>query len=481
MPKSMMSDPGTSPQEVLIMESKEILEQNRKVQSVTLLRYCNKLNDNVGPSSGYDQVFSAKHEVQLVRYCQHAVRLNYGFTPKEFRKFSFEYAIANNIDCPSKWHENKLAGVDWLEDFLERNKKIPVYNNTETNSLVPDLKLNKTNIEKFYNYFEKLVNENEFQPKNIYSVDETGIGLKESFRKFISLKTSKQIITTKENKTVSMCLAVNAVGETIPPVFVFPRKKFNGEEPSTSTDSQNKSGWLQETEFLQFIKHFAKYAKAGPDNKILLMLDNQNTKIKLPVIEFCKMNYITMLSFPPNTSEQLQPLDRKIFTSFKSYYNKACDGWITDNPGKKMGLSDVQHLAEVAVPQAATPKNILEGFLSTGIHPFNSNIFNELEIKSIPDLLTAPSEEITDFFMDTDDRIDISNFEPLNEDVPTNFQRMKTPSIPPSLGIIEPRRSARIKKKYLMEYFEIRAGIKTEPQAKKRKYNRTGIVKKTKT
>jgi hypothetical protein len=44
---------------------------------------------------------------------------------------------------------------------------------------------------------------------------------------------------------------------------------------------------------------------------------------------------IKILTFPPHTSSNLQPLDLTVFGPFKTYYNQALDAWHINNPGKK--------------------------------------------------------------------------------------------------------------------------------------------------
>jgi hypothetical protein len=162
----------------------------------------------------------------------------------------------------------------------------------------------------------------------IYNVDETGISTVQKPNKVIAKKGKKQVgsITSQERGTlVTMCLAVNAVGNTIPPMFIFPRLKFQDhfvrDGPVGCIGSGNKSGWMQEPEFLVFVKHFAKHTNPSETNKVLLILDNRGSHISIPVIDFCRQNFVTLLSFPPHTSHKLQPLDRGVYGPFKKFFN----------------------------------------------------------------------------------------------------------------------------------------------------------------
>lgn len=99
--------------------------------------------------------------------------------------------------------------------------------------------------------------------------------------KIIATKGKHQIgaVTSGERGTlVTIALAVNAQGNCIPPYFIFPRKKFqdhfvrNG--PIGSAGSANSSGWMQDTDFLAFLQHFARHTRVTLESKVLLLLDN---------------------------------------------------------------------------------------------------------------------------------------------------------------------------------------------------------------
>ena len=176
---------------------------------------------------------------------------------------------------------------------------------------------------------------------------------------------------------------MNAVGNFIPPHFVFPRKIFkshflNG-SPVGSVGTANGSGWMQDDDFLFYMKHFVEYSGASPSNKTLLILDNHSSHISLPVIDFCKENGITLLSFPPHCSHKLQPLDRAVYGPFKRQINYHSDQWMKKNPGKTMTIYDIPGVVNQAIPFSMTSINIHAGFKSTGIHPFNRDVFRESE------------------------------------------------------------------------------------------------------
>ena len=86
-----------------------------------------------------------------------------------------------------------------------------------------------------------------------------------------------------------------------------------------------------------------------------------------------------MLSFPPHCTHSLQPLDRSIHGPFKKYFNTVADEWHLNNPGKGMTIYDLPALVAIAYTNVVTPSNIQAGFKSTGIYPFNSQIFSDTD------------------------------------------------------------------------------------------------------
>lgn len=102
---------------------------------------------------------------------------------------------------------------------------------------------------------------------------------------------------------VSAACAAQALGNAIPPFFVFPRKRYKEHfiqsGPSGSTGSDTASGWMQEEDFLLFLDHVAKHTTVSPEKAVLLLLDNHCSHISVKAIDFCKEKVIVKLTSPP--------------------------------------------------------------------------------------------------------------------------------------------------------------------------------------
>ena len=181
---------------------------------------------------------------------------------------------------------------------------------------------------------------------------------------------------------IAFC-AVNALGNHIPPFFVFPRVNvqenwlLTAPPGSSATGHPKATGWMTEEGFSKYIRHFVKYAKPTAEQPILLLLDNHSSHVSVDVINFAKEHNVTMMSFPPHCSHKLQPLDVSVFGPFKTYVNQASDNWMRqkENAGKSMTIHVVPKIVSYAFPKAMTPSNIMSGFKATGIYPFDKNIF----------------------------------------------------------------------------------------------------------
>ncbi|KYM96896.1 Jerky-like protein [Cyphomyrmex costatus] len=353
---------------------------------VSLMRYKKKKDSanekgdtEFSVTMGYkscNKIFTIEQEKVMVNYIIKAAEICYGFSPKEIRRLAYELAKKYDLKRPPQWDENCLAGGDWFSSFMKRNSELSIR--------CPSF--NPTNVNLFFDNLAKVLDRDHFKAKDIYNVDETGVTSVQRPDRVVAKKGSRQVgaLTSAERGTlVTVTVAINAVGNSIPPMFIFPRIRYrehfvtNG--PVGCIGACNTSGWMQEEEFLIFLKHFQRYTNSSVNCKVLLLLDNHSSHISIQSLDFCKENGIVVLSFPPHCSHKLQPLDRSVYGPFKKAVNSACDNWMRNNSGKTMTIYNIPEIVKIALPLALTQNNIQAGFNCTGIFPFNRNIFSELD------------------------------------------------------------------------------------------------------
>lgn len=360
---------------------------------VTLFRYLKKkkaAKEDGKPESsiivGYRpnrQVFNQEQEGILVKYLIKCSNIYYGLTPKDVRKLAYGCASKYKISMPESWQKNKEAGSDWFGAFIKRNTNISI-RAPEATSLSRATAFNKTNVSVFFSKLSSVLDKYKFSPSHIWNCDETGLTTVQKPRKILSPKGVKQVgsVTSAERGTlVTICVAVNAVGNSIPCMFVFPRIKYRDffvrDGPPECIGAGNKSGWMTNIEFEIFIDHFIKHVKPSPSEPVLLLLDNHSSHLDVNVINKAKTNGVVMLSFPPHCSHRLQPLDVSVYGPFKNYCASQQDAWLRNNPGKTITIHDLPSIAKIALPLALNPTNIVNGFKKTGIMPFNKEIFQD--------------------------------------------------------------------------------------------------------
>lgn len=159
-----------------------------------------------------------------------------------------------------------------------------------------------------------------------------------------------------------MAVAVNAVGNCLPPAFTFQRvhykEYFVRGGPPGCLGLAHPSGWMTDLSFLEVLKDIVKHTRCTTEKPILLMLDNHELHVSISVLDSAKQSGVIMLSFPPHCSHKLQPLDRTVFGPMKRFTALAQDAWMKNNTGRSMTIYDIPEIVAKALPLAATPTNI---------------------------------------------------------------------------------------------------------------------------
>lgn len=192
----------------------------------------------------------------------------FGITTKDLSKLVFQFASANRLKYPQKWDYVEQASEDWLATFLRKNPgltlRIP-----QATSLARAMNFNREKVSNFFDKLATVLERQSFEPQNIYDIDETGESTVLKPTKVIAKTGTKQV-----GSLVTLYVAVNAVGNAILPMFIFTRLYFKDhfvrDGPIGCIRAGNKSGWMQENEFFDFMTHFMKHAKPSKTNKVLV-------------------------------------------------------------------------------------------------------------------------------------------------------------------------------------------------------------------
>lgn len=259
---------GTS-KESLLLAIKDVKINGLKIRTTakkfninyqTLFRHCRMYSteqlaseDFVLPATGYNvnkTVLSIEMEENLSIYILRASEIYHGLSPRDVRRLAYEFAIANNVKVPGSWTRVKQAGSDWLRSFLKRHSTISI-RQPEATSLARMASFNKENVKMFFQKLQQVLERTKVEPGDIWNMDETGLTTVQKPCKILAKKGQKQIgsVTSAERGTlVTVAAAVSAIGNSIPPFFIFPRVHFkyhflNG-GPVGCTGTANASGNL---------------------------------------------------------------------------------------------------------------------------------------------------------------------------------------------------------------------------------------------
>lgn len=374
--------------------SLQVAADNNSVSKTTLIRHLkfHKLSGNreFKYESHIDvkKILNGNDEALLVDYIKTSARLHYGLTKYQVRVLAYQYCKQNERQIPANWEREKRAGRGWLRYFIQRHRTLSL-RKPEATSLARATSFNKNTVSNFFSNLKECYQRYPFRPDQIYNVDETGNSTVHVPPKLLAPKGMKQIGTVTSGErglNITMISAVNAVGNHVPPMLIFPRVHFKDHmlkgAPIGSIGGANQSGWSNEELFIKYLEHFITYVKPTNENRVLLILDNHQTHITVEAIYLARKCGVVLLTMPPHTSHKLQPLDRTVFGPYKTFYNQAANEWMSAHPGNQISLYDVAEIIGKAYPRAFNIQNIVKGFEVTGIWPLNADIFGEDEYLS---------------------------------------------------------------------------------------------------
>lgn len=243
----------------------------------------------------------------------------------------------------------------------------------ENTSAARNLGFNKESVSQYFKNLTGIMNTYSFGPDRIYNIDETGLSTVLRSQNVVAGKSMKQVgmcVSAERGESVTIVGIVNAAGEYIPPVIIFPRKRPHPEYMEGCVDGAiplfNAKGYMDATFFLRTLEHFKDHVQVSIENPLLLILDNHSSHLSLEALRFCRNNGIHMITLPPHTSHKTQPLDLAVFYPFKEY----C---VSEFQGKKVTVHNIARFSATPFKKSFTTKNIKSGFRAGGIYPLDGD------------------------------------------------------------------------------------------------------------
>jgi len=100
----------------------------------------------------------------------------------------------------------------------------------ESTSIARATSFNKYNVASVFSKLAEVMDRHKLQAGEIWNMDETGVTTVQKPSKVVAAKGVKQVgaVTSGERVTlVTAVVAVKGSGNSMPPMFIFPRKRFH--------------------------------------------------------------------------------------------------------------------------------------------------------------------------------------------------------------------------------------------------------------
>ncbi|XP_072380516.1 uncharacterized protein [Diabrotica undecimpunctata] len=135
------------------------------------------------------------------------------------------------------------------------------------------------------------------------------------------------------------------------------------------------------------MEHFILHTSSLKQNPSLLLYDNHESHLSIQVVNIAKENGVTIVTYPPHSTNKLQPVDVGIFKPVSLAFIAAIDSWLMHHPGKPVTIYEVTGCVGEAYQKAMTLGNITLAFKKCGIYPFDREISQTSTFCHAPSLI----------------------------------------------------------------------------------------------
>ncbi|KAJ8317089.1 hypothetical protein KUTeg_004993 [Tegillarca granosa] len=208
--------------------------------------------------SGPDPLLSELEEARLVEHIGYMAELGYGYSRAQVIALASDLAIH-----VGKRERNKPLSRFWFSNFQKRWPKIKLMKPRSLTSIRAKAASMDT-VQAYYTELETILDRYHLKdrPEGIYNVDEKGISTEHTPPYIVCTEEgAPQAVTSPRGKNTTIIGCGNAIGQQLPPYFVFAGKRkmdhlIEGGLPGTDYDV-SESGWSNSNIFENYIKnHF---------------------------------------------------------------------------------------------------------------------------------------------------------------------------------------------------------------------------------
>ncbi|CAG9572954.1 unnamed protein product [Danaus chrysippus] len=247
---------------------------------------------------------------------------------------------------------DNTPGYEWGKLYLERHpalKEKIAHNISRKRAQVNEDMVNK--------FFDLLTLEADgVPPENIYNMDESGFHDDPGKKKLLFRRANRhpELIRNSTKSCFTVVFCGNAVGEFVPPFFIFKGKNCWSDwlqnAPKSSKMTVSKSGWIDADIF------------------------DECAHITVKALKLCEEHNIKFICLIPNSTHLLQPLDVGFFSSLKTAWRTVLRTWRLTQRGRKaisLPKNVFAQLLKLTLDQCESTAglNLIAGFRKCGIHP----------------------------------------------------------------------------------------------------------------
>jgi hypothetical protein len=337
------------------------------------LRDRTRQNVSIDCHHGANTLFTEDEERKLVDHIVYMADIGYGYSLMDIQYMAWDYAMS--LHKPVKAKEHLSQG--WMYSFLYRWEELKVVK-PQCLSLSRAKSASKENIDKYFQELNSILTEHDLKqsPQRIFNIDESGFSTEHKPPKIVCGNLTKpQAVTSARTKTVTVIGAANALGNHIPPFYIFPGKRWcdellEGAAPG-SHGGMTESGFVNRDLFERYLKgHFTNHAglvKGTDKPTTLILYDGHKSHVSMTLTDWAKEHSVVLFVLPPHSSHLTQPLDIGVFGPMKHHYNNECKAYMHANPGVSITRYEVAWLIARPYGRAFSQDNITSAFRKAGI------------------------------------------------------------------------------------------------------------------
>jgi hypothetical protein len=314
---------------------------------------------------------------QYLTPCEEKAVVNFLLQMAEFgQPVPIKHIPSLAFSVARKRSTNKPPGKNWARAFERRHPELKARRSWA-------LDWDRYNIyDKVLHWFGvigKVLHDQAILPENVYNMDETGVML--SILGSVKVLISKDDLRSYRGARVKLTVVtaiecVSADCSYLNPMIIWPTSIHRANwttylapgwhyaySESGYTDSKINLEWLRRV----FDPQTKERANHKPRN---LICDGFGTHGTLKILEFYFKNNIFLCRLPSHTSHKLQPYDIALFALLKAAYR----GQVERLERGGVGIIGKQHFTYLYSPareRTLTKRNILAGWKTSGLYPFN--------------------------------------------------------------------------------------------------------------